>query len=277
MRINNGIDGPGAQLGGLLFKLLGWLGVLFLVLPLLVVFPIAFSESNFLGYPTTGFSLKWFASLMASYPWMLALKNSIIVAVSVTMIATTLGTLAAYGLNTVEFRLKPLLVGIIVTPALVPVVIVALASYFALARIGLIGSLLAVVIAHTVIAVPMVFLTVSATLKGFDLNLVRAGASLGAAPVTAFLKITLPLISPGVLAGAVFAFVTSFDELIIALFLTGPGQITIPRQLYSDLRDQLTPSIVALAILLSAVSALMIWVVNLLQKPGNRTPLTDCD
>lgn len=245
---------------------IGWFGFAFLILPIVIIFPLAFSSGNLLSYPLPGFSLHWFESIFVAYPWFLAMKNSLIVALSVMIIATILGTVAAYGLSLVDFKFKPIIIGLIVSPALVPVIIVALACYFTFAKVGLIGSLLSVVIGHTVIAVPMVFITVSATLKGFNHNLVRAGASLGASPTTVFFTVTLPLIFPGVLAGAVFAFITSFDEVVIALFLTGPGQITVPRQLFSDLRNQLTPSIVALSILLTGLTVGMMIVVEMLKK-----------
>lgn len=252
----------------ILVAVAGWIGFAFLLVPILIIFPLAFNAGDTLNYPLQGYSLRWFHSIFVAYPWLLALKNSILVAVAVTVLATGLGTSAAYGLSLTDFRFKPLVMAIIMAPALVPVVIIALACYFAFASVGLIGNLYAVVVGHTLIAVPMVFITVTATLKGFNQTLVKAGASLGASPVKVFVSITLPIIFPGVLAGAVFAFVTSFDEVVIALFLTGPGQITIPRQLFSELRNQLTPSIVALSLLLTLFSAIFMVIVGYLQKIG---------
>lgn len=249
-----------------LAKMAGWLGFTFLVAPIAVVAPLAFNAGDGLSYPLQGASLKWFSALFVDYPWLLALKNSFIVAIAVTILATILGTSAAYGLSLAKFRMKPLIMAVIMAPALVPVVIVALACYFAFSNIGMVGNLYAVVVGHTVIAVPMVFITVTATLKGFNPVLIKAASSLGASPMRAFCTVALPIISPGVLAGAVFAFVTSFDEVVIALFLTGPGQITVPRQLFSDLRNQLTPSIVALSLLLTLISAIFIIVAGYLQK-----------
>jgi putative spermidine/putrescine transport system permease protein len=181
-----------------------------------------------------------------------------------------LGTLAAYGLTSVEFRLKPVVMALLISPMMVPLVITALAAYFAFSRLGLIHSLAGMILAHTVLAVPFVVITVSATLQGFDRNLVRAAESLGANPLTAFFGVTLPLIMPGVVSGAIFAFVTSFDEIVVALFIAAPGQFTLPRQLFSGLRDNLDPSIVAIATLLIAVSISLMAAVELLRWRSER-------
>jgi putative spermidine/putrescine transport system permease protein len=238
----------------------------FLLAPIALIIPIAFSSGTFLSYPMPGLSLRWFEALMVPYPWLLALKNSFIVALAVTVLSSVLGTLAAYGLDRMRWRYKSVLAAFLVAPMVVPVVIIALATYFFFASIGLIGSLVGVILAHTVIAVPIVFVTITATLKGFDHNLVRAASSLGAAPTRAFLSIVLPLLAPGVLAGAIFAFITSFDEVVIALFLTGPEQITLPRQLFSGLRNQLDPSIVAVAVLLMAFTILLLLALEFFQS-----------
>ena len=229
----------------------------FLLAPIAVIIPIAFSSGTFLRSPMPRLSLRWFEALMVPYPWLLALKNSFIIALAVTVLSSVLGTLAAYGFDRMQWRYKSVLAAFLVAPMVVPV-------FFA--SMGLIGSLAGVILAHTVIAVPIVFVTITATLKGFDHNLVRAASSLGAAPTRAFLSIVLPLLAPGVLAGAIFAFITSFDEVVIALFLTGPEQITLPRQLYSGLRNQLDPSIVAVAVLLMAFTILLLLALELFQS-----------
>ncbi len=240
-------------------------GFLFLVGPIVVIVPISFSSGSFLSYPLPGLSLRWYETVVEPFPWMFALENSLIVAVATTLIATTLGTLAAYGLTRADFPGKPLIFGLLISPLAVPVVISALGLYFFFARVGLVQTHAGLVIAHVVLAVPFVVITVSATLKGFDWNLVRAAESLGAPPLAAFFQVTLPLIAPGVLAGAVFAFVTSLDEVIVALFVSGPAQITLPRQLFTGLRDQLDPSIVAIATILIVFSLALLAVVELLQ------------
>ena len=159
---------------------------------------------------------------------------------------------------------------LLISPMMVPWVITALAAYFVFARVGLAGSFTGMILAHTVLAVPFVVITVTATLQGFDRNLVRAAQSLGARPITAFFGVTLPLILPGVVSGAIFAFVTSFDEIVVALFIASPAQFTLPRQLFSGLRDNLDPSIVAIATLLIVVSIALMAVVELLRWRSER-------
>ncbi len=240
-------------------------GFLFLVGPIVIVMPISFSAGSFLSYPLPGFSMRWYEAVVAPFPWMFALENSLVVAVSTTIIATALGTLAAYGLTRADFPGKPFVFALLISPLAVPLVITALGLYFFFARVGLVQTHIGLIAAHVVLASPFVVITVSATLKGFDWNLVRAAESLGAPPLAAFFQVTLPLILPGVLAGAVFAFVTSLDEVIVALFVSGPAQITLPRQLFTGLRDQLDPSIVAIATILIAFSLALLAVVELLQ------------
>jgi putative spermidine/putrescine transport system permease protein len=240
------------------------LGFIFLLGPIVAVIPISFSAGSFLSYPLPGLSTRWYEAVLEPFPWMFAVENSMIIAVSTTFIATILGTLAAYGLTRGNFPGKALVFGLLISPLAVPLVITALGLYFFFARVGLVQTHIGLIIAHVVLAVPFVVITVSATLQGFDWNLVRAAESLGASPLAAFFQITLPLIMPGVLSGAIFAFVTSLDEIVVALFISGPAQFTLPRQLFTGLRDQLDPSIVAIASLLIAVSVALLIVVELL-------------
>ncbi len=242
----------------------------FLLAPIFVIIPIAFSAGSLLNYPLPGLSLEWFEVIFTPYPWMLSLKNSVIIASATTVLATVLGTVAAYGITLVEFRFKPLLMALLLSPVMVPLVITALAAYFLFARIGLAGTFTGMILAHTVLAVPFVVITVTATLAGFDRNMVRAAQSLGAHPLAAFFGVTLPLIMPGVISGAIFAFVTSFDEIVVALFIASPAQFTLPRQLFSGLRDNLDPSIVAVATLLVAVSVVLMALVELLRWRAER-------
>jgi putative spermidine/putrescine transport system permease protein len=241
-------------------------GFLFLLLPTLIIMPISFSSGTFLNYPLPGLSLRWYEQVLQPHPWGFAFKNSMIVACATTVIATVLGTLAAYGLTMAQFRFKGLLVGFLISPLVVPLVITALAAYFALAKVGLLGTHIGLILAHTALATPFVVITVTATLQGFDHNMVRAAESLGANPINAFFSVTLPLILPGVLSGSVFAFVTSFDEIVVALFVAGPGQFTMPRQLFADLRDQLNPSIIAVATLLTVASICLMALIEILQR-----------
>ena len=240
-------------------------GFLFLIGPVIAVIPVSFSSSTFLSYPLPGLSLRWYEAILTPFPWLFAMKNSLIIATATTVVATVLGTLAAYGFSTGAFPGRGLVYALVVSPLVVPLVVTALAVYYLFARVGLVGTHLGLILAHTVLAVPFVVITVSATLHGFDHNLVRAAQSLGASPVSAFFSTTLPLIAPGVLSGAVFAFVTSFDEVVVALFVSAPAQFTLPRQLFTGLRDKLDPSIVAVATVLVVISVLLLATVELLR------------
>jgi putative spermidine/putrescine transport system permease protein len=242
----------------------------FLVLPILVIVPLSFSAGTFLTFPLPGLSLRWYQELFTSGPWQLALRNSLIVAGATTVLATALGTLAALGLTRADFPGKTALMGVIISPMVVPLVIIAVGVYFFYAPLGLTGSLVGLTLAHTALAVPFVVITVAATLYGFDRNQVRAAASLGASPAVVFLRVTLPLILPGVISGALFAFVTSFDEVVVALFLTGPGERTLPRQMFNGIRENISPVIAAAATLLIALSVLLMLTVEALRRRNER-------
>lgn len=198
--------------------------------------------------------MRWYEALFTSADWMRSLKNSLLIAPAATLLAVVLGTLAAVGLTRAEFRGKALLMTVLISPMVVPVVIIGVASYLFFAPLGMGNSYLSLILVHAVLGVPFVIITVSATLQGFNYNLVRAAASLGASPLTAFFRVTLPLIAPGVISGALFAFATSFDEVVVTLFLAGPEQITLPRQMFSGIRENLSPTIAAAATLLIGFS-----------------------
>jgi putative spermidine/putrescine transport system permease protein len=232
--------------------------LLFLILPVLVIIPLSFNSGSFLVYPLQGFSLQWYQDFFESAGWMRALKNSLIIAPAATLIAMLLGTLAAIGLTRGDFRGKALVMSLLISPMVVPVVIVGVASYLFLAPLGMGNSYVSLILVHAVLGVPFVIITVSATLQGFNYNLVRAAASLGASPLTAFRRVTLPLIAPGMISGALFAFATSFDEVVVALFLAGPEQITLPRQMFAGIRENLSPTIAAAATLLIGFSILLL-------------------
>ena len=232
--------------------------LLFLVLPILVIVPLSFNSGTFLIYPMQGFSMRWYEDFFGSAGWMRALKNSMIIAPAATILAMILGTLAAIGLTRSDFRGKALVMSLLISPMVVPVVIVGVASYLFFAPLGLANGYLSLIVVHAVLGVPFVIITVSATLQGFNYNLVRAAASLGASPITAFRRVTLPLIAPGVISGALFAFATSFDEVVVTLFLAGPEQVTLPRQMFSGIRENLSPTIAAAATLLIGFSILLL-------------------
>jgi putative spermidine/putrescine transport system permease protein len=261
---------PLQKAGRLSLHLFCALVFLFLLAPILVIMPLSFNSGPFLIYPLEGLSLRWYEDFFTSPQWLPALRNSLVVAVATTLLATPLGTLAALGLVRANFPLKPLVVGTIVSPMIVPVIIIAIAVYFAFAPLRLTGSLVGIVLAHTVLATPFVVIVVHATLQGFDSTLWRAGESLGARPLAVLRKVVLPLIAPGMLSGALFAFITSFDELVTTIFLAGPRQRTLPLQMFEGVREQISPTITAAATLLIVVSVVLLGSVELLRQRGQK-------
>lgn len=261
---------PADRLGAALIRIAAGLGFVFMLAPILAIIPLSFNGSSFLSYPLQGFSWQWYEAVFAPQPWMPALWNSVTIGLATTVLATVTGTLAAYGLSYTDFPGKRLIGALLISPMVVPLVITAVAVYLAFAPFGLVRSFAGLVLAHTVLAIPFVVITVTATLHGFDRNMVRAAASLGAGPLTGFFTVTMPLTMPGILSGAVFAFVTSFDEVVVALFLAGPEQFTVPRRMFNALRDKLDPSIVALAVFLVLISVLLLVTVELLRWRSER-------
>ena len=242
----------------------------FLIVPILVIIPLSFNAEPYFTYPMPGFSLRWYEEFFTSPQWLLGLQNSIVVGVFATLVATVLGTLAALGLNRAEYPGKPAILAVLISPIIVPIVITAAGMFYFYAHIGLTGTLAGLIFAHATIGVPFVVITVSATLAGFDNNLVRAGASLGADPVRVFFKVTLPLILPGVVSGALFAFITSWDELVIAIFLASTEEHTLPRRMWSGIRELLSPTIMAVATLLILTSIALMVAMELLRRRTER-------
>jgi putative spermidine/putrescine transport system permease protein len=270
MAISQGYLTPAQRAMRLGLRVFVALACAFLVLPILAIVPISFSSGSFLVYPLPGLSLQWYENVLRPVPWLNSLKNSLIIACGSTVLATTLGTMAAYGLTLARFPGRGLIVAIVLSPLIVPIIIVALGVYFMFARIGLHGTFLGLILAHTALGVPYVVITVMASLQGFDRRLVRASESLGATPLTTFRDVTLPLIAPGVVSGALFAFITSFDEVVVALFIASPAQFTLPRQLFAGLRDQLDPSIVAAATLLILFTGLLLGAFEMMRRRTSR-------
>ena len=242
----------------------------FLLLPILIVVPLSFSSGSLLTLPMPGLSLRWYESVFSDPRWRVAAQNSLIIGLATMVLATGLGTLAALGLANSRLRFKRALMALIILPMVVPVVITGVAAFFFFARLGLVGTHLGLILAHTALATPFVVITVSATLQGYDSNLTRAAQSLGARPARAFLGITLPMILPGVLSGALLAFATSFDEIVVVLFMASPAQHTIPRQIFSGIRENTDPSVAAAAVVLIIISALLMIVVEWLRRRAAR-------
>ena len=254
----------------------GWLATLagvvlfYLMFPIFVILPLSFSSGSYLSFPPPGWSLRWYANFFGRPEWQSAMWLSIWIGVSVTVLACVLGTPAAFGLVRGKFPGKRLLNGFILSPIIVPGIIVAIGIYFVYARLGLIGNPLGLVLAHTCLAIPFVVINVSAALYGFDERLEQAALSLGATPWRCFWQVTFPLIRPGVMAGAVFAFITSFDELLVALFVSGTTAMTLPRLMWQEIRQDIDPTIAAASTLLLVLTTALLVTVELLRRRGER-------
>jgi putative spermidine/putrescine transport system permease protein len=244
--------------------------LLFLIAPILVVIPLSFNSEPFFTFPLAGFSLRWYADFLDNPRWTQAIWNSLIVGGATTVLATALGTLAATGLTRREMPYRGLIMGLLISPMIVPVVITAVGMYFFFGKLGLLNSFAGIIFAHTALAVPFVVITVGATLSTYDTNLSRAGASLGAQPLTVFRRVTLPLILPGIISGALFAFVTSFDETVVVLFLASPDQRTLPMQMFSGIREEVTPTITAAATLLIVFACVLLGSIEMLRRRSAR-------
>jgi len=265
------------RIGYRLFLVFCALVFLFLIGPILVIVPLSFNAEPYftftdrmLALDPDGWSLRWYRDFLSSDAWLHAVRNSFLVAIAATVLATGLGTLAALGLSSRHMPARGLVMALLISPMIVPLIISAAAMFFFYSRIGLAQTFAGVILAHTALGIPFVVVTVTATLAGFDHSLTRAAASLGASPVRVFFKITLPLVLPGVVSGALFAFIVSFDEVVVVLFVAGPEQRTVPLQMWSGIREQISPTILAVATLLVLLSIALLTTVELLRRRGER-------
>lgn len=240
--------------------------LLFLALPIVVVFVLSFSSAAYLTFPPPALSLRWYEAYFGNNDWLQSTWLSLWVAAAVVALSTALGTLAAIGIARLPQAMRILATGMILSPLVVPGIVVAIGIYYAFSRYGLLGTPVAIVLAHTCLAVPFVVTSVSASLAGIDPKLEHASLSLGATPSGTFWQITLPLIRPGVFVGALFAFLTSFDEVVVALFLSGSGAVTLPRRMWDDLRFQIEPTIAAVSTLTIVLVALLLAAAYFLRK-----------
>ena len=260
----------------------------FLVMPLIAVIPISFSSSPFLEF-TPGmialdpeaFSLRWYRLLIGdcsdpgittvcSDRWILGAQNSLFIGIIATLLATTLGIMAALGLSRPYMPFRKVIMAIMISPLIVPLIITASSVFFFFAKLNLVATFTGLIFAHTILGLPFVVITVTATLVGYDHNLTRAAASLGGGPLRNFFKVEMPLILPGVISGALFAFITSFDEVVIVLFVGGPEQFTLPRQMWSGIRQEISPTILSAATILVIISILLLTTVELLRRRTER-------
>ena len=255
------------------FRVICGLIFAFLIFPILIIIPLSFNELPFftftpemLSLDPAGYSLQWYEDFFFNENWNQAVWNSIRISITATLLATFLGTIAAIGLSQSHVPFKGAIMAILISPMIVPLIISAAGMYFFYSRIGLQGTFFGVVLAHAVLGTPFVIITVTATLVGFDKSLVRASASLGADPVRTFLKVQMPLIMPGVISGGLFAFITSFDEVVVVLFVGSAQQRTIPWQMFSGIREQISPTILAVATILVTISILLLTTLEWLRR-----------
>ena len=264
----------------------------FLVAPLIAIVPISFSVSPFmvftegmLAWPPDpeAWSLRWYRNMIGdcsaevvsstvpcSTKWMVGTINSFYIGIISTAIATALGTMAALGLSRPHMPYKPLIMSILISPMIVPLIITAAGMFFFYARINLVYTFTGVILAHVALATPFVVITVTATLVGFDMNMVKAAQSLGAKPLRTFFKVIMPLILPGIISGALFAFITSFDEVVIVMFMASIDQLTIPKQMWAGIRQEISPVILCMATCLVLLSIFLLTTVELLRRRSEK-------
>ena len=264
----------------------------FLVEPLIAIVPISFSVSPFmvftegmLAWPPDpeAWSLRWYRNMIGdcsaevvsstvpcSTKWMKGTVNSFYIGIIATFIATVLGTMAALGLSRPHMPYKALIMSILISPMIVPLIITAAGMFFFYARINLVYTFTGVILAHVALATPFVVITVTATLVGFDMNMVKAAQSLGAKPMRTFFKVIMPLILPGIISGALFAFITSFDEVVIVMFMASIDQLTIPKQMWAGIRQEISPVILCMATCLVILSIVLLTTVELLRRRAER-------
>lgn len=277
------------------FRVICALIFIFLISPIILVIPLSFNAEPYFSF-TEGmlsldpeaYSLRWYEDVLRNgmaapdavagwwsdmwnnAQWIRAIKNSFIIGFFATILATALGTLAAIGLARSEMPYKRAIMAMLISPMVVPLVITASGLFYSFSQVGLDRSYFGLILAHAVLGTPFVIITVTATLVGFDKSLVRASASMGANSVTTFFKVQMPLILPGVISGGLFAFITSFDEVVVVLQMADASQRTIPRQMFSGIREQISPTILAVATILVAISIMLLTTLELLRRRSER-------
>ena len=249
----------------------------FLIGPIFVIVPLSFNELPYftftpemLSLDPDGYSTKWYEEFFTEQSWQDAVANSFLIAVFATLLSTTLGTLAALGLSQPYMPFRTTIMAVLISPMIVPLIISAAGMYFFYTRMGISSTHIGVIVAHAALGTPFVVITVTATLVGFDRSLIRAAASLGAGPTRIFFKVIVPLILPGVISGALFAFITSFDEVVVVLFVGSVEQRTIPWKMFSGIREEIRPTILAVATILVCISIALLTTVELLRRRSER-------
>jgi putative spermidine/putrescine transport system permease protein len=245
---------------------LGALTVFYLLAPTVVIIPMSFTESSILSFPPDGFSLRWYEQMLTRAEWSTGLRNSALVAVLTAILATVLGTLAALGLTRGRFPGRSLVNGLALSPLIVPVVIIAIGMFSLFVQWRISGSIVGLVLAHTALAMPFVIVNVGTGLRTMDRNLELAAANLGANPRQSFMRITLPIILPGVLAGAIFSFITSWDEVVVAIFLTSARFRTLPVEMWEQVRQVVDPTVAAVSTTLLVVTTVLLLLLLVVRR-----------
>ena len=270
------------------FRVICGLIFVFLIMPILVVMPLSFNSQDFftftpemLKFEPEGYSLKHYRDFFTNNEWQRSFKNSLLIAPVATLVSVSLGTLAAIGLSQSHVPFKRAIMAILISPMIVPLIISATGMFFFYSHVGnfledTIGldknfvGYVKVILAHSVLGIPFVIITVTATLVGFDSSLTRAAASMGANPIKTFFKIQMPLILPGVISGGLFAFITSFDEVVVVMFVGSTNQKTLPWQMFTGLREQISPTILAVATILVAISIALLITIEMLRRRSEK-------
>jgi putative spermidine/putrescine transport system permease protein len=240
--------------------------LLYLVLPVAIIVPMSFSASRFLTFPPPNLSLRWYRAFLGSFAWMQAARTSLTVAALTALLATPLGTAAAYGLHHLPRRLSRVVQGLLLLPLMVPIIVIAVGVFFVFARLHLLATLPGLVLADVMLGLPYVVTSVLAALRGFDPAQELAARSLGMGRPRSFLAVVLPQIRPAVISGALFAFITALDETIVALFVSGGRNQTLTKRMFTALRDEIDPTIAAISSLLTATSVLLLLLIVVIRR-----------
>lgn len=277
------------------FRVICGLIFVFLIMPIIILIPLSFNAEPYfsftpgmLSFDPLAYSIRWYQDILENgmvdpaaaigwwsdmwnnAQWVRSIRNSFFIGICATLVSTALGTLAAIGLSSSDMPYRRGIMALLISPMIVPLVITASGLFFFFAQIGLAKTYIGIILAHAVLGTPFVIITVTATLSGFDRSLTRAAANMGAGPTKTFFKVQMPLILPGVISGALFAFITSFDEVVAVLQLADVRQRTIPRQMFSGIREQISPTILAVATILVIISILLLTTVELLRRRSER-------
>ena len=270
-------DTPSDKAWHYIFRVICGLIFFFLMFPILVIMPLSFNAGNYFTFTPEmlrleieGFSMKHYRDFFTNPDWQVAMYNSFRIAPVATLLSVGFGTLAAIGLSQSHVPFRRTIMAILISPMIVPLILSAAGMYFFYSRIGLQGTYIGVVLAHAALGIPFVIITVTATLTGFDKSLTRASASLGAGPIRTFFKIQMPLILPGVISGGLFAFITSFDEVVVVLFVGSASLKTLPWEMFNGLREQISPTILAIATILITLSVLLLSTIEILRRRSER-------